>query len=171
VEAQRSRTIAAAPADAWAVVGDPRSLARWWPRTERVEGLREGRWTTVLRSPRGRVVRADWRLDGPEERGRRRAWAQQVEGTPFAQVIKERRVEAEIEPDGTGTRVTLRLRQRSRKLGRIGDLVLLRPARRELDEALAALAGVLEGAPGGDDSSRGPTASSDDDSSRGPTTR
>jgi hypothetical protein len=120
-------------------------MPRWWPRVERVEGVRGGAWTTVLRSPRGRVVRADWRLEG-EEQGRQRAWAQQIEGTPFEKVIRERRVEAVLEPAGDGTAVTLSLRQRSRKLGRVGDLILLRPARRELDEALAALARELEAA-------------------------
>ena len=143
MNAERSREIAAPPAEVWALVGDARALPRWWPRTERVEGVRGDAWTTVLRSPRGRVVRADWRLDG-EERGRRRAWAQRIEGTPFEKVITERRVEARLEPAGEGTLVTLALRQRSRKLGRLGDLILLRPAKRELDEALAALAAAVE---------------------------
>jgi uncharacterized protein YndB with AHSA1/START domain len=143
VIAQRSRTIAAPPAEVWAVVGDARGLPRWWPRVERVEGVRGGAWTTVLRSPRGRVVRADWRLDG-EERGSRRAWAQRIEGTPFEKVITERRVEVALEPAGEGTSVTLSLRQRSRKLGKLGDVILLRPARRELDEALAGLAAAVE---------------------------
>jgi uncharacterized protein YndB with AHSA1/START domain len=164
VKAERSRTIASPPAEVWALVGDARALPRWWPRTERVEGVRAGAWTTVLRSPRGRVVRADWRLDG-EERGRRRAWSQQLEGTPFEKVITERHVEARLEPAGEGTRVTLSVRQRSRKLGRLGDLILLRPARRELDEALAALAAALEGAGATPDDSAGdptPNNSSDD---------
>jgi uncharacterized protein YndB with AHSA1/START domain len=143
VNAQRSRTVAAPPAAVWAIVGDARTLARWWPRTERVESVRGGAWTTVLRSPRGRVVRADWRLDD-EERGRRRAWSQRLEGTPFEKVISERRVEVALEPAGDGTRVTLGLRQRSRKLGRVGDLIMLRPARRELDEALDGLARAVE---------------------------
>lgn len=146
MEATRSRTLAAAPADVWAVVGDARELPRWWPRVERVEGVREGAWTTVMRSPRGRVVRADWRLES-EERGSRRAWAQRIEGTPFEKVISERRVEARVEPAGEGATVTLSLRQRSRKLGRFGDLILLRPARLELDRALAALAEAVEPAP------------------------
>jgi uncharacterized protein YndB with AHSA1/START domain len=143
VKAERSRTVAAPPADVWAVVGDARGLPRWWPRVERVEGVRGGAWTTVLRSPRGRVVRADWRLEG-EERGSRRAWAQRIEGTPFEKVITERRVEVSLEPAGEETRVTVSLRQRSRKLGRLGDVILLRPARRELDEALDGLARALQ---------------------------
>jgi uncharacterized protein YndB with AHSA1/START domain len=143
VIAERSRTIAASPDSVWAVVGDARGLPRWWPRVERVEGVRGGSWTTVMRSPRGRVVRADWRLE-EEERGRRRAWSQRIEGTPFEKVITERRVEVALEPAQEGTRVTASLRQRSRKLGPLGDFILLRPARRELDEALAALAAALE---------------------------
>jgi uncharacterized protein YndB with AHSA1/START domain len=143
VIARRTRTIAAPPGEVWAVVGDARALPRWWPRVERVEGVRGGAWTTVLRSPRGRVVRADWRLDD-EDGGHRRAWAQRIEGTPFEKVITERRVEASLEPADEGTRVVLSLRQRSRKLGRLGDVILLRPARRELDEALEGLARAVE---------------------------
>jgi uncharacterized protein YndB with AHSA1/START domain len=143
VIAARSRTVPAPPAAVWAIIGDPRALPRWWPRTERVEGVSEEGWTTVLRSDRGRVVRADWRLDVSEPPSRR-AWAQAIAGTPFERVIAERRVEVRLAPAGEGTEVTLELRQRSRKLGRVGDLVLRGPAGRELDAALARLAEALE---------------------------
>jgi uncharacterized protein YndB with AHSA1/START domain len=139
----RTRTVPAAPATVWRLVSDPRALPRWWPRTERVENVRRDGWTTVMRTDRGRVVRADWRLDG-ERRGERRAWSQAVEGTPFEKVIAERRVEVRLAPAGEGTAVTLEVRQRSRKLGRLGDLVLRGPARRELDAALDRLAATLE---------------------------
>jgi uncharacterized protein YndB with AHSA1/START domain len=146
VIATRTRTLAAAPDAVWAVVADPRALPRWWPRTERVEGVRDDAWTTVMRSDRGRVVRADWRLE--EERAPElRAWSQAIEGTPFERVITERRVEVRLAPHEDGTEVSLELRQRSRKLGRLGDVVLRGPARRELDVALAGLAAALE--PGG----------------------
>ena len=134
----RSRTLAAAPEAVWRVLADPRSLARWWPRVERVKGITGEGWTTVLRSERGRAVRADWRLDG-QEAGRRRAWAQEIEGTPFAKVLAERRVEATVEPAGDGTRVTIELRQRGRGMARFGRFMLRRAARRELDGALAGL--------------------------------
>jgi uncharacterized protein YndB with AHSA1/START domain len=134
----RSRTVAAAPEAVWAVVADPGALPRWWPRTERVESVTADAWTAVLRSPRGRPVRADWRLDG-EERPRRRAWAQQIEGTPFARVLAERRVEARVEPAGRGTRVTLELRQRGRRWARFGGLMMRRAAGRELEGALGGL--------------------------------
>ena len=134
----RSRRLAAAPEAVWRVLADPRSLARWWPRVERVKGITGEGWTTVLRSERGRAVRADWRLDG-QEAGRRRAWAQEIEGTPFAKVLAERRVEATVEPAGDGTRVTIELRQRGRGMARFGRFMLRRAARKELDGALAGL--------------------------------
>jgi uncharacterized protein YndB with AHSA1/START domain len=138
----RSRTVAVAPEVVWGVVAEPRRLARWWPRTERVKGITATGWTTVLRSARGRAVRADWRLEA-EERPLRRAWAQELEGTPFAKVLAERRVEARLEPVPGGTVVTLELRQRPRGRSRLGALQLRRAARRELDEALDGLEDVL----------------------------
>jgi len=134
----RSRTLPAAPEAVWKVVAEPRALARWWPRVERVKGVSAEGWTAVLRSSRGRAVRADWRLDG-QEAGVRRAWAQEIEGTPFAKVLAERRVEATVEPAGDGTRVTIELRQRGRGMARFGRFMLRRAARKELDGALAGL--------------------------------
>jgi uncharacterized protein YndB with AHSA1/START domain len=138
----RSRTVAAAPEAVWSIVADPRRLARWWPRTERVKGVSDGGWTTVMRSERGRAVRADWRLDS-EERPVRRAWTQELEGTPFAKVLRERRVEARLQPVDGGTRVTLELSQRARGWSRFGGVLLRRAAGKELDGALDGLEGVL----------------------------
>jgi uncharacterized protein YndB with AHSA1/START domain len=135
----RSRTLAAAPEAVWRVVADPRSIARWWPRVERVKGVTADGWTAVLRSDRGRAVRADWRLDGQDAEAWR-AWAQEIEGTPFAKVLAERRVEARLEPAGDGTRVTIELRQRGRGMARFGRFMLRRAARKELDGALDGLA-------------------------------
>jgi uncharacterized protein YndB with AHSA1/START domain len=138
----RSRTVAADPEAVWAVVADPSTLPRWWPRTERVEGVTADAWTVVLRSARGRPVRADWRLDG-EDWLRRRAWAQQLDGTPFARVLAERRVEARLERVGAGTGVTLELRQRGRRWARFGGFMMRRAAGRELEGALGGLQRVL----------------------------
>ena len=96
----------------------------------------------VLRSPRGRAVRADWRL-AEEERGVHRAWVQQLDGTPFAKVLTERRVDARLAPAEWGTRVTLELRQRGRGWSRFGGPLLRRAARRELDQALDGLEDLL----------------------------
>lgn len=138
----RSRTVAAEPEAVWSVVADPRRLARWWPRTERVKGVSPDGWTTVLRSDRGRAVRADWRLDA-EERLVRRAWTQELEGTPFAKLLRERRVEARLTAVEGGTRVTLQLTQHARGWSRFGGLLLRRAAGKELDGALDGLRDVL----------------------------
>lgn len=134
----RSRTVGAAPEEVWALVADPHALPRWWPHVERVEGVDERGWTAVMRSPRGRPVRADWRLDG-EEPGRRRAWTLELEGTPFTRVLAERRVEAVLVPAGAGTRVTLAIRQRGRGWARFGGFMLRRAAHQELAAALTGL--------------------------------
>jgi uncharacterized protein YndB with AHSA1/START domain len=138
----RSRTVPAEPEAVWSVVADPRRLARWWPRTERVKSVKPDAWTTVLRSPRGRAVRADWRLDA-EERPVLRAWSQELEGTPFAKVLRERRVEARLRPADGGTQVTLELSQLARGWSRFGGALLRRAARKELDAALEGLEDVL----------------------------
>jgi uncharacterized protein YndB with AHSA1/START domain len=142
VIATRTRTVGSAPEDVWRLVADPASLARWWPLTERVEGVADHSWTTVHRSPKGRVVRADWRLDG-EERERFRAWAQDLVGTPFERILAERRVEVRLAEADGGTLVTLELRQRGRGWARFGGLMLRRAAGKELDGALEGLERVL----------------------------
>lgn len=133
----RSRMLAAAPEAVWRVVADPRSLVRWWPRVERVKAVSDEGWTTVLRSDRGRALRADWRLE--ENDGSRRAWSQELEGTPFAKVLAHRRVEVRLAPAGEGTRVEIELRQRGRRMARFGSFMLRRAAKKELDGALDGL--------------------------------
>jgi carbon monoxide dehydrogenase subunit G len=134
---RRSRTVAATPEAVWRVVADPRSLARWWPRVERVKSVSGDGWTTVLRSERGRALRADWRLEVSESG--RRAWAQELEGTPFAKVLHHRRVEVRVSAAGDGTRVEVELSQRGRRMARFGSFMLRRAARKELDGALDGL--------------------------------
>jgi uncharacterized protein YndB with AHSA1/START domain len=140
----RARTVAGSPDAVWAILRDPRALPRWWPRVERVESVRGDGWTTVLRSPRGRIVRADWRLDGSDKQARR-AWSQRVEGTPFEKVLRERRVEVRMEPRDDGTRVTIAIDLRPRR--RAGAILLRGAIRREIDGALSGLGAALA-APG-----------------------
>jgi uncharacterized protein YndB with AHSA1/START domain len=136
--ARRSRTIAAPPDRVWATVGDPHHLPRWWPRVQRVEGVAGDRFTEVLATDRGRSMRADFRVvesRAPE----RRAWEQEVAGTPFERVFAAARTEVALQPDDGGTRVTLVVRQRMRGPARFGGWVVRRATRRVLDEALGAL--------------------------------
>ena len=73
----------------------------------------------------------------------RRAWVQELDGTPFAKVLRERRVEARLEAAEGGTRVILELRQRGRGWSRFGGPLLRRAARKELEGALDGLERVL----------------------------
>jgi uncharacterized protein YndB with AHSA1/START domain len=138
VKVARSRTVAAAPEDVWRLVSDPYHLPRWWPRTERVEGVSERGWTSVLGSPRGggRSVRADYVLVASEA-PRRRRWAQELEGTPFERLFSAWAAEVQLEPAGEGAaRVRLLVESQGRGWARFGGFMVRRAMKRLLDEAL-----------------------------------
>jgi uncharacterized protein YndB with AHSA1/START domain len=135
---RRSRVLPAQPGVIWEVVSDPYHLPRWWPRVQRVEDVGRRGWTEVLRTEKGRAVRADQRLDASEP-GRVRRWSQELDGTPFAKVLAEAVTEVRLEPEQGGTRVTLELRRSLRGTARLGGVLFRRAARRQLDEALDGL--------------------------------
>lgn len=133
-----SRTLSATPDRLWKTVSDPHHLPRWWPRVERVESVEAGRFTEVLRSDRGRAVRADFRL--AELRAPRlAAWEQELEGTPFERIMSFGRTEVRLEEGGGGARVTLEQRARLRGFARLGGFMVRRAARRQLREAMDGL--------------------------------
>jgi len=136
--ARRSRTVAAPPERVWEVVGDPHHLPRWWPKVTRVEAVTDEHFTEVLSTLDGRSLRADFRVvdsRAPE----RRAWEQELEGTPFERVFAAASTEVRLLPDGDGTRVTVVVRQRVRGSARLGGFMVSRATGRVLDEALDAL--------------------------------
>jgi uncharacterized protein YndB with AHSA1/START domain len=152
--ASRSRTIAAPAAELWEVVRDPHHLPRWWPRVERVEDVQDGAFTEVMRTSRGRVVRADFDVIDVREEGERRTlrWGQRIEGTPFAAVLTECEIELALEPgqrSEQATDVTIALRQELRKgmrdtmrtwsMPRAGSFLVRRAARATVEEALDGL--------------------------------
>jgi uncharacterized protein YndB with AHSA1/START domain len=92
-----TRTLAATPEQLWQVIADPHHLPRWWPRVSRVEGVDEDAFTEVLVSDKGKVVRADFRRV-QEQPPRKLVWAQQIEGTPFARVLKSAETEIVLTP-------------------------------------------------------------------------
>ena len=132
-----------APRDrVWELVSDPHHLPRWWPKTVRVEDVRQvgsgkrSRWTTVLGTERGRGVRADYRCTSAAT-GERYVWEQEVEGTPFERILKFSRLDIELADGGDrGTRVRLSSAERLKGLSRLGSPMMRMATRRRLDEAL-----------------------------------
>lgn len=144
--AKQSRLIAAPVEDVWAIVGDPHHLPRWWPRVERVEQATAGEFTEVMRSDRGRVVRADERLVELRE-GSEIAWEQETQGTPFERLLRQSRTTVRLTPEGDATRVDLERLQKLRGMARLGGFMMRRATRRLLAEALEGLAAIAEPAP------------------------
>ncbi|WP_354702095.1 hypothetical protein DSM112329_02448 [Paraconexibacter sp. AEG42_29] len=136
----RSRTIPADSTAVWSVVGDPYNLRRWWPRVERVEQVSDGQFTEVLRSERGRAIRADHRLTQMFEE-REITWEQEIEDTPFARVMTFASTSITLEATGDGrTKVTITRQQTMRGWARFGGGMMVRRATaRVLDDALEHL--------------------------------
>src|SRR4051812_9195797 len=140
-----TRTLPAASAAVWKVAADPLTLPEWWPRVVRVEGASARSFTEVLQTERGRQVRADFKVT-EHEQGRRRVWSQELEGTPFERMfasgVTEVRVEAKSPSETAGT---IQLRQRLRRIQRLGGFMVSRAARRTVRTALDALEEVVTG--------------------------
>jgi len=135
----RSRVVAAPPEDVWATIGDPYHLPRWWPRVERVELVRGDGFTQLLRTDKGRAIRADFRVV-QSRRPELRRWRQEVAGTPFEGILEWSETEIRLEAAGdAATRVTLEQHQKLRGLARFGGFMARRAASQSLDSALDGL--------------------------------
>jgi uncharacterized protein YndB with AHSA1/START domain len=144
--ARRTRLITAPSERLWEVLADPDHMPRWWPGVQRMEGVADDRFTQVFTTKKGRSVRLDFQVLASEAPSRR-AWSQDVAGTPFERVLVESVVEVVLEPadaDG-GTRVTIAQRQKLRGYSRTGGLLLKRATNRKLDEALDGLERICAG--------------------------
>jgi uncharacterized protein YndB with AHSA1/START domain len=147
---RRSRTVPAPPERVWEVVADPEHMPRWWPELKRVEGVEDDRFTQVFTTRKGRSVRMDFRLRGSEPPGPggeppgRRAWEQELAGTPFERVLGEAVTEILVEGADGGTRVTIALRQQLRGYSRTGGFMFRRATRARLDDALEGLERILK---------------------------
>jgi uncharacterized protein YndB with AHSA1/START domain len=138
--ARRSRTIAAPVAELWELICDPHHLPRWWPRVERVEDVEGGAFTELMRTSKGKAVRADFVLVSADEQTHSLAWHQQLEGTPFARVLSSSETHVTLREEGERTTVTIELRQRlSGFFPRFGGFMVRRAAAATLDEALDGL--------------------------------
>jgi uncharacterized protein YndB with AHSA1/START domain len=146
----RRRTIAASPDQVWALVSDPYSLPRWWPRTSRVESVdrksagRRSEWTKVLETSEGRGVRADFRCTSSAE-GERYTWEQQLTGTPFERHLRRSAVEIRLRPQKEKTEVTLTSDQRMKGLSSLGSPMMRRAQGATLEDALSGIEHALSG--------------------------
>jgi uncharacterized protein YndB with AHSA1/START domain len=140
---RRSRVLEAPPERVWRVLGDPHHLPRWWPKVRRMEAVSDAGFTQVMRTEKGKDIRADYRVV-EEEPPRLLRFEQELEGTPFEGFLQESATSIEAAPAGEGTKVTITTRHRLRGIARLGGGTMLKRAtKKQLDEALAALEEVV----------------------------
>ena len=140
---KRSRVLAAPPDRVWRIVGDPHHMPRWWPKVRRVEAVAGGRFTQVMRTAKGKDVRADFRVveDDPPSRLR---FEQELEGTPFEGFLTFSETAIEAAPASGGTKLTISTKHKLRGISRLGGGTMLKRAtRKQLDEALDTLEHLL----------------------------
>ncbi len=135
----------------WDVVRDPHHLPRWWPRVTRVEGVDGAAFTEVMRTRKGKLVRADFDLVRVDESERLLTWAQRVQGTPFERVLSSAETDVRLAPLDGATEVTIELRQTLARVStrrggvlsalapRIGGRMVRRAAEGTLEQALEGL--------------------------------
>ena len=140
---RRERVVSAAPAEVWQVVSDPTRLAAWWPGVKRVEEASSEAWTTVLVSPTGKSVRADYSMVEAHE-PERVLWRHEVDESPFERLLAESTTEIALAAGATGgTVVAVTLNQRPRGWARFSPLQLRAAARKQAEAALEGLAELL----------------------------
>jgi len=144
--ARRSRTIAAPLQALWEVVEDPHHLPRWWPRVERIEDVDGDAFTEVMKTRKGKLVRADYRARPSADSEHAVVWEQQLEGTPFARLLSASETHVRMEPVDGGTSVTIELHQSlTGVFPRFGGFMVRRAATATIDEALDGLERICGG--------------------------
>jgi uncharacterized protein YndB with AHSA1/START domain len=130
--------VPATPEEVWGLVSDPARLSLWWPGVTRVEEASADAWTTVLSSPKGKSVRADYtRVEAEPER--RVVWRQEVEASPFERILASATTEIALAQEEDGTRVTVSLDQKPRGWGRFAPLQFRAAGRRQVRGAVEGL--------------------------------
>jgi uncharacterized protein YndB with AHSA1/START domain len=137
---RRHRVIRAPAEELWDVVRDPHHLPRWWPRVSRVEAVAGNAFTEVLKSDKGKLVRADFTLVEADAVQRRLVWSQELENSPFARLLASAETEVQLAAKGQDTDVTIELRQSlTGFFPRFGGFLVRRAASATLEEALDGL--------------------------------
>ena len=155
--ARRTRTIAAPADELWQLIRDPHHLPRWWPRVTRVEDVEGDAFTEVMRTAKGRLVRADFTVVRADEQERALCWSQRLEGTPFGRLLSSAETEVHLTPvpggaaiasaaegaldaSGEATEVTIELRQSMTGFfPRFGGYMVRRAAAATIEQALDGL--------------------------------
>ena len=122
------------------MIADPHHLPRWWPRVARVEDVEAGAFTEVMKTGRGKVVRADFELVCADEGARSLRWRQRLAGSPFARVLSEAQTTISLKEAREGTEVTIVLKQTlAGILPRLGSGMVRRAAASTIEQALDGL--------------------------------
>ena len=137
------RILSASREAVWALVSEPVRLREWWPGVTRVEVAGAQAWTTVLNSPKGKTVRADYTRQESHE-GSSLSWRQELAGSPFERILSESLTRVELTESGEGTRVVLTLAQRPRGWAHFSPMQMRAAARRQVEGALDGLGAALE---------------------------
>jgi uncharacterized protein YndB with AHSA1/START domain len=139
--ATRSRTFPVAHAEMWELITDPHHQPRWWPGVERMESVADDGFTQVLKTKRGKPIRADFLVTALEPPWMA-VWEQQLPGTPFARVLNESVIQVNLEPAGPGTTVTISHRLKPRGYSRTGGFLIGRDTAKQLDRLLDGIAAL-----------------------------
>lgn len=135
---RRETVVPAAREEVWSLISDPARLAQWWPGVTRVEEATAAAWTTVLSSPKGRTVRADYtRVSATEPE--RLVWRQEVEESPFERILAEATTTVELSAADGGTRVVIALDQKPRGWARFAPVQFRSAGTRQVQGALTGL--------------------------------
>ncbi|MBA2420065.1 MAG: SRPBCC family protein [Thermoleophilaceae bacterium] len=140
---RRERALAAPREAVWTVVRDPGRLPEWWPSVTRVEDVSAEAWTTVMETPRGKSLRADYTVVEsvtPE----RLVWRHEIEESPFERIMSDSRYQLLLEPAGDRTTVKLAHRIRLRGFARFGSIQVRLATKKTLDGALEGLERLVE---------------------------
>lgn len=136
---RRTRSLAAEPPAVWRTVADPNHQPRWWPLVSRMEDVEPDAFTQLLKTSKGRNIRADFRVLQRDEPTVFR-YEQQLAGSPFERILRHNEMTVELQPEGeAGTVVVLTRHTRLRGMSALGGFMWRRAAARQLDEALDAL--------------------------------
>jgi hypothetical protein len=119
--------------------------------------VQDGAFTEVMKTRKGKLVRADFNVVAADEDARALRWAQRVQGTPFARLLESAETEVRLVPvaaavgqafgaagepaaGGAATEVTIELRQTlTGFFPRFGGFMVRRAAAATLEEALDGL--------------------------------